>query len=106
MKASIYKNVWVRWIHSTWAHSQGWRTDVHQSVLDETSVTDALFVLDDNSCVFIPMDELRKILKDAPRPLRHGGRVAGPFTVNTQSESVNGISVNMKVLRPKARTAT
>ena|SRR6266498_2636014 len=98
-KATVYKNVWIRWIHSTWENEDGWRTDVHQSVLDDDSISDALFVLDDQSCVFVPMEKLREVLAEAPT--RFDGRVVGPFNVNSKSKTVNGVSVPMSIKRPK-----
>ena len=49
-----YKGVWIRWAHPTWEKEGDWRTDISPNVLNDNDLTEALFIFDDHSCVFIP----------------------------------------------------
>jgi hypothetical protein len=70
-KPVTYEDIWIRFIHFTWQHRDDWRTGIPYSVLNSEKIKDALFVLDDRSCVFIPLEELRRILSGRP-PYKNG----------------------------------
>jgi hypothetical protein len=95
--AQIVGHRWVRQIHDTWANTSGWRTDIAKSVLDDLSVTEAVFVLDDKRALFLSMAELRAAVSDCP--IRGTGKV-GPFEVDPQSSRVNGRLVKIEVRLP------
>lgn len=99
MTPNTYKNIWVRWVHSTWESEDEWRTDIRPSVLNNPDITIANFILDDGSCVFIPMDNLRNVLK-GKQPNRNGS--IGPFNVNPKQGTVDGIKVPMQSMHPKS----
>jgi hypothetical protein len=92
--AQIKNGIWYRLINDTWENADGWRTDIAQSVLDDLSVTKALFILEETKGVFVSMDDLRKVLSNAPR--RNNGMV-GPFNVNPHTLTINGIAVPMEI---------
>jgi hypothetical protein len=98
-RAATYQDVWVRYIHFTWQHGDDWRTDIQSSVLHNLALKTALFILDDRSCVFIPLNELRHILAGVVC----GENGAIPFNVNPHSKTVNENRVQMQVIRPQEK---
>jgi hypothetical protein len=96
-QANIHEDIWIRWIHSTWENHDEWRTDIRPSVLNDASVTKALFILDDGSCLFIPMAELRRVLS-SKQPSGNGSIT---FSVNPHLKTVEQSKVSMSVLQSK-----
>jgi hypothetical protein len=99
----IVKDVWVRRIHDTWANTAGWRTDIAKSVLDNPSIRQAVFVLDDKRALFVNMQELRSAVADCP--IRSTGKV-GPFEVEPHSSTINGRAVKMEIKLPKDKQSS
>jgi hypothetical protein len=89
-----YKSLWIRWVHSTWKNEGGWRTDIRPSVLNDDTITHALFILDDFSCIFIPLDDLRKTLSQKP-PEKNCSVI---FNVNPRQSTVDDSRVNLTVI--------
>ena len=100
-EANTYQDIWIRWIPSTWENENGWRTDIRPSVLNDSSITKALFILDDGSCVFIPLTELRKAISNKA-PNTNGSVI---FNVNPRSKKVDETPVLMEVKRSKKSNA-
>jgi len=100
-EANTYQDIWIRWIHSTWENEDAWRTDIRPSVLNDTTITKALFILDDGSCVFIPTSELRRALLQK-EPNRNGSII---FNVSPRSKTVEQTSVSMEVKQSKRTKA-
>jgi len=96
----ISQNIWFRRIHDTWANTSGWRTDIAKSVLDDETVKNAAFVLDDERALFISMPDLRNALQDCP--VRKNGMI-GPFNVDPHQSTVNGYRVAIEVRLPKKK---
>jgi len=96
-EANTYQDIWIRWIPSTWENEDDWRTDIRPSVLKDSAITKALFILDDGSCVFIPMSELRKVLSQK-EPNKNGSII---FNVNPRSKKVEQTRVSMDVKQSK-----
>jgi hypothetical protein len=99
---NVARNVWFRRIHDTWSNDCGWRTDIPQSVLDDASIKQAAFVLDDERALFIDMAELRSAIAGCPR--RENG-VVGPFNVDPRCSTLNGRRVSIEVRLPKTQSA-
>ena len=100
-EANTYQDIWIRWIHSTWEKQDAWRTDIRPSVLNDNGITKALFILDDGSCVFIPLPELRRVLSQK-KPNQNGSII---FNVNPRSKQVDQTSVSMEVKQSKRTNA-
>ena len=90
----IYKGVWIRWTHSTWEKEGDWRPDISPNVLNNNDLTEAQFIFDDHSCVFIPLKELRKVLSQKP-PGKNGMII---FNVNPRRRTVDNIRVDLTVI--------
>ena len=93
-RAQIIKDIWYRYIHDTWETVSGYRTDIAQSVLENSDVRRAAFILDDKRCIIVQMDDIRRILSGARK--RSNGMV-GPFNVNPHTETVDGHQVSMQI---------
>src|ERR1051326_8331101 len=100
-EAQTYQDIWIRWIHSTWEKDDDWRPDIRPSVLSDSTITKALFILDDYSCAFIPMEELRKALA-GKAPNKNGSII---FNVNPRSRTVDGKLVTMDFFQSKKNKA-
>jgi hypothetical protein len=87
----VYEDIWIRWVHSTWENASGWRTDIRPNILNDTTLKKVLFILDDSSCVFILMDDLRSLLSQRPR--RANDCIT--FNVNPSSKTVNESRIKM-----------
>ena len=98
---NIYEDIWVRWIHETWENRNNWRTDIRPSVLNNANVKKAEFILDDGSCVCVPMCDLNNILSDKT-PEKNGSII---FSINPDSKTVEGKPVTMAIFRPKTNSA-
>lgn len=96
-EANTYQDVWIRWIHSTWENQEKWRTDISPNVLNDAAIVKALFVLDDGSCVFIPLTELRRALSQKV-PGKNGMII---FDVNPHSKKVDQTHVSLVVKQSK-----
>ena len=92
-RAKIVKGKWSRKV--TWGKNRIWRTDMFKSVLDDPRLEIAEFILKDGSTVQIPAQELRRVLIGGPD--HYHGQIWGPFNIDPQSKTVNGISVKMTV---------
>jgi hypothetical protein len=84
-----YKSLWIRWVHSTWKNEGGWRTDIRPSVLNDDTITHALFILDD----------LRKTLSQKP-PEKNGSVI---FNVNPRQSTVDDSRVNLTVIESSTK---
>jgi hypothetical protein len=100
-ETTTYQDVWIRWVHSTWENNKAWRTDIRPNVLNDAELKKALFILDDGSCVFIPMTELKRVLSQKA-PNRNGSVI---FNVNPRSKKVDRVSVSMEVKQSKRTKA-
>ena len=100
-EANTYQDIWIRWIHSTWENEDAWRTDIRPSVLNDSAITKALFILDDGSCVFIPLSELKKVLLQKT-PNKNGSII---FNVSPRSKEVDQTRVSMEVKLSKRNQA-
>jgi len=94
-----YKSLWIRWVHSTWKNEGGWRTDIRPKTLKDNTITHAQFILDDFSCVFIPLEELRKALSQKS-PEANGSII---FNVNPQQSTVENIRINLTVVESASK---
>jgi len=97
--AQISNNIWFRHIHDTWENTSGYRTDIAKSVLNNLTVKQAAFVLDDERALFINMDDLRKALQHCS--IRNNGKIVGPFNINPHTSIVNGQHVTIEIKFPK-----
>jgi hypothetical protein len=88
LMVSIYKNVWFRRVPVKWDG----RTDVRPSVIENDSVTIALFVFPDQELVFVPMADIR----EAVAGLEPGANGSLIFTVDTQSMSISSRSKTIR----------
>jgi hypothetical protein len=100
-EANTYQDTWIRWVHSTWENQNAWRTDIRPSVLKDSSITKALFVLDDGSCVFVPTSELRRVLTNK-QPNNNGSII---FNVQPRSKKIDEVKVEMEVKQSKRTQA-
>jgi hypothetical protein len=100
-EANTYQDIWIRWIHSTWENEDAWRTDIRPSVLNDSTITKALFILDDGSCVFVPLPELRRVLSQK-EPNNNGSII---FNVSPRSKKVEQTRVSMEVKLSKRNQA-
>jgi hypothetical protein len=89
-----YKSLWIRWVHSTWKNEVGWRTDIRPNVLNDNTITHAQFILDDFSCVLIPLNDLRRTLSKK-QPENNGSTI---FNVNPSRRTVDDILVDLTVI--------
>ena len=93
-REQIYKGLWIRWTHSTWKKDSEWRTDISPNILNDNELTEAQFIFDDHSCVFIPLDQLRKAISNKP-PEKNGMII---FNVNPRRRTVDGVRVDLTVI--------
>lgn len=93
-REQIYKGLWIRWTHSTWEKEGDWRSDISPNVLNDNNLTEAQFIFDDHSCVFIPLKALRNILSQ--KPLGKNGMIV--FNVNPRRRTVDDVQVDLTVI--------
>ena len=89
MPLQTYKDIWIRWIHAPWEKSGEWRTGIQVNVLDDQTIKNALFILEDYRCVFVPMSALRTILSAKRKP----GVDSIVFNINPRSRTIDGKKV-------------
>jgi len=98
-KPVTYRDIWIRFIHFTWQNQDDWRTGIPYNVLHNKEIKDALFILDDRSCIFIPSEELRRIFSDTS-PYKNGSI---NFSINANLKTVNKNPVKMQIVRPQEK---
>jgi hypothetical protein len=97
MEATIYNDIWIRWIPFRWSKDDYWRTDIRQNVLNDASLNTALFVLEDLTCVFIQMSEIRKAIVGVH--IRDNGSI--PFNIDPHSKVIGNVKIKMEVHKPR-----
>lgn len=92
-RANIRAGIWTRRV--PWAQSNGqfWRTDISTSVLTESWIRGARYILKDGPIVQVPIDDLRRALENAPT--RHDGKTVGPYNIDPFAKTVDGTPVQM-----------
>jgi len=97
-RTQILKDSWYRLIHDTWENMDGYRTDIPASVLENSEIKRALFILDGCRGIIVSMTDLRRVLSDSPH--RQNGTV-GPFNVNPHTSTIDGLKISMEIKYPK-----
>jgi hypothetical protein len=97
MEPQVFQDIWFRRVWSSWANHEDWRTDIRQNVLNDNFVRTALFIFEDLTLVFIPMDEMRKALANVPP--RANGSIT--FNVNAHARTIGNVRVKMEIHEPK-----
>ena len=90
----IYKGLWIRWIHSTWEKDGEWRSDISPNILKDSSLSEAQFIYDDHSCVFIPFKELRRVLSQ--KTMNKNGMII--FNVNPTRRTIDEVKVELTIV--------
>ena len=90
------KGIWIRRVPKRWARKGIGRTDIPKSVLSNPRLRQCNFDFQDGPFVIIPPSELRRILEGGRE--HYGGRIWGPFNLNTKTESIDGQKAKMLVL--------
>ena len=103
MNAQIKGTVWYRSIPVKWSQRSGsYRTDIPASILANTDLRTALYLLPDGREVAIGFEDLRKALRSAPH--RSNGCV-GPFDLDVSSRAINGTPIpSFRILHPSRST--
>ena len=98
-EAQIHEDIWIRWIPYTWEKTGGWRTDIRPSVLKNEAISKALFILEDNTCVFIPREELKKALSQKSP----GSNGSITFNVDPHLNKIDEHPVKMGAIRSSTK---
>lgn len=83
-RAKIVKGKWSRKV--PWKQNSVWRADIFKSVLDDSRLEIAEFVLKGGPTVQIPAQELRRVLIGGSD--HYGSQIWGPFNINPQSKKL------------------
>lgn len=94
-RAHISNGVWTR--NVPWEKDGEWRTDMFKSVLVDQRLQQARFVLAGGPTVFVPVDELQRVLIGG-HDHHYGHRIWGPFNINPKKGTINGQKVRMEVV--------
>jgi hypothetical protein len=98
-EAQTYQDVWIRWVHLPWKNRGDWRPDISPNILGNKALSKAQFIFDDYSCVFIPLDGLRKVLSQK-QPGKNGMII---FNINPDESTVDGVHVDLKVIESRTK---
>lgn len=99
-KARIVGGIWTR--NVPWEKHGEWRADIFKSVLADSRLQQARFVLKDSPTVLIPAEELRRVLVGG-HDHYHGHKIWGPFTINPKMGTIEGQQVQMHLEAPDIR---
>jgi hypothetical protein len=96
-RAQIVNGVWVRNIPRKWQQPGGMdRADIFKSVLADSRLKVAEYRFIGGPVVRIPKEELQRVV--AGWVDHCGDKSWGPFNINYQDRTVNGLPVDMEVL--------
>lgn len=102
MLAKIARGRWTRRVPRRWRGKDGsWRTDIFKTVLADPRLAEAVYVLEDELTVIIPVEELRRVLVGG-RDHYLGGKIWGPFNIHPVHRTVNGYPVQMEITEQRA----
>ena len=87
--------VWFRYVPRTWEQRRAWRTDIHKTVLADSSLSHCCFALEGGPSVVIPAAEVRRVVEGGPE--RYRGKIWGPFNIDPLHQTINGVTVKMEV---------
>lgn len=93
-RARITDGIWTR--NVPWQKEGEWRTDMFKSVLADSRLRRARFVLVGGPIVVIPVEELRRVLVGG-RDHYYGNKIWGPFNINPTRGTIDGRDVQMRV---------
>ena len=62
MREQKHGEIWIRWAMEAWEKDGTWTTSIQKNILEKNTFKEALFILQDDRCVFVPMEEMIKVL--------------------------------------------
>ena len=93
-RARILNGRWTKRV--PWERKGLWRTDMFKSVLNDSRLTEAVFVCVGGPRIAIPVDDLRAVLPTLPD--RYNGQIWGPFNIDPKACTIDGHRVRMTVV--------
>ena len=94
-KARIPNGVWTR--NVPWEKDGEWRTDMFKTVLADSRLRQARFVLAGGPTVLVPVEELRRVLEGG-RDHYYGHKIWGPFNINPKRGTIDRQKVQMEIV--------
>ena len=94
-RAIITNGLWIRRV--PWRKSGQWRTDIFKSVLSDSRLKAARFLLKYGPDVLVSATELRQALEGV-RSYHVNNQIWGPFNIDPVERTINGRKVKMDVL--------
>jgi hypothetical protein len=94
-RAIITNGLWIRRV--PWRKSGQWRADIFKSVLSDSRLKTARFLLKYGPDVLVSATELRQALEGA-RSHHVNNQIWGPFNIDPIERTINGQKVKMDVL--------
>ncbi|NQT56616.1 MAG: hypothetical protein HQ551_10345 [Desulfobacteraceae bacterium] len=96
-RAQIVNGVWIRNIPKNWQQPGGvGRTDIFKSVLADPRLKVAEYRFVGGPTVRILKEELKRVVEKGVD--HYSDQIWGPFNIDHQAHTVNGLPVEMQVL--------
>lgn len=88
---NIHAGIWTRRV--PWANGKYWRTDIRATVISDSWIRFARYILKDGPIIQVPMDDIRAALANAPT--RQNDTIIGPYNIDPFAKRLNERPVNM-----------